>query len=438
MDSTVALIFSFLLLVVAYSIKAYISIDHSTEGRPPIVPSIIPWLGSAIAFNRNPIQFLQWCKYVSSTPENRVTLIFRTYRQKYGSVYMLRLAGQNIIIVSHPSGISSLHKDPKAFTSKPVHIHMLKVIAGITHNREHVFEVLHTRLYPQIVKTFSPTSMTNLANDIDERLRLELRAIGGNARAPTILKLNEFIGRPLYRAGCLCLFGPTFPMDTYDDFRLFDAKLPQLIAGLPFIARDGTQARQRLINKLEEYIKPMWAGEVVEGVSDAISTFMQEMRVTLTRREAASVLLSFVLGFHFNTWYMIFWLISHLLVDKDALERLVGELRLRGTTPSHGTPLMDSAVYETLRWATKTPTVRMAVNDTSIVVEGEPITVQKGDYVIADVRSVHYDPEVYPNPDKFEVVRFVNAGEKLNFMGLKPLSWGGGVHMVRVWNTVLF
>ena len=80
----------------------------------------------------------------------------------------------------------------------------------------------------------------------------------------------------------------------------------------------------------------------------------------------------------------------------------------------------------------------MAVNDTSIVVEGEPISVQKGDYVIADVRSVHYDPEVYPNPDKFEVDRFVNAGEKSNFMGLKPLSWGGGVHMVRVWNTVLF
>jgi len=303
---------------------------------------------------------------------------------------------------------------------------MLKVVAGLTHNREHVAEVLHTRLFPQIGKLLSPAAMVPITDDISQHLERELRTIG-ESKLPTVLRLDQFIGRPLYRATCLAFFGPAFPLDTFDDVHLLHSKLPQLTIGLPFVARDAIQARERILAKLEVYIKSIWASEITEGVANVISDFVQELPGVLTPREAAGAILSFAFGFHFNTSYNLFWLIFHLLVDKDAYRLLTTELvDTRGPEPS--TPLLDSTILETFRWATKMTTVRMANRNTSIVVDGEPISVGKGDYVIADVRSVHHDPDVYPSPEEFKIDRFLNIGASVK--GIKPMPWGGGVHMV--------
>ena len=232
----------------------------------------------------------------------------------------------------------------------------------------------------------------------------------------------------------LSLFGLTFPLDTVDDFQLLDAKLPQLVFGLPFVTRDAVRARERILNKLEVYLEPLMVGEEVEGISDLIYTFVQEMKVAMTQREIAGVLLSFLFGFHFNTWYMLFWMVSHLLVEPNAMDRLVKEIQtIESESPTTGSessaPLLDSAILETLRWATKNTTIRLSTRDADIVIDGARLSVKEGDCLLADVRSMHRDSEIYPNPDEFKIDRFLDTEEGLK--APKPMSWGGGVHMVR-------
>ncbi|KAF9522903.1 cytochrome P450 [Crepidotus variabilis] len=410
MGITLTSVAPFVLAAIAYLIVAFTTAVKAKRQKLPVVPFILPWMGNFFEFRHDPVQFMKSC------------------RRKYGPAYKVLLAGQNIIVLSHYKGIASLNKDSTdSFTGQKVHMRILNVITGIDKNLDHLFEVLNTRLYLPLAQSLSPTSMTAIADDIQHNLSTELRALMPlQLENSTILRLDVLISRPLYRAGCLTLFGPTFPLDTFNDFQLLDSKHPQLLMGFPFMASEAVRARKRLVKTFETFLAPLWAGEAVEGVSDLISTVVQEMQVTLTLREAACLLLLFTFGFHSNTWYMVFWLVSHLLVQEESFE-LIRKECLASQKTGAGTPLIDSAVQEILRWATTNTTIREATKDTYLMMDEEPIFVAKGDFVMADVQSLHYDPEVYPSPDAFKVDRFLDNGSKTET--LKPAAFGGGAHI---------
>ncbi|KAF9525845.1 cytochrome P450 [Crepidotus variabilis] len=402
---TYLIIFLALFAAIGHRIARSIRQQNS---RIPIVPSTLPWFGNFFEFRRDPVHFMQSC------------------RQKYGPVYKILLAGQKIIVLSHQKGITLLNKDSaRCFTSTPIHRRVLTTIGGVNANQEHLLDVMDTKLYPPLMKSLSPASMVPMADNIHQNLQRELREIGHITKAPLLLRLDELISRPLYRAGCLTLFGPTFPLDTFDDFHLFDSKFSQLILGLPFVAQDATLACQRLATSFAAYLVPLWSEESTEGVSEIIAASIQEMRGLVTLQEAARLLMLFVVGFHSNTSSMIFWLLSHIL-QQDLSGRLRQELHAAQTTEVN-TPLMSSAITEVLRWATTNTTVRVATKHTSIMVDGEPIPIRKGESVIADVQSLHYDPAIYSNPDEFMVDRFLESDSGVSIP--KPLAFGGGAHL---------
>lgn len=67
MDSHVASMAPLLLVAAAYFIVVYAVRENAKQRRLPIVPSIIPWLGNAFAFYRDPVKLLQSCKYVPTS-----------------------------------------------------------------------------------------------------------------------------------------------------------------------------------------------------------------------------------------------------------------------------------------------------------------------------------------------------------------------------------
>ena len=284
--------------------------------------------------------------------------------------------------------------------------------------------------------------MGDMTESLHKSLRGELRALDQNNGFPRVLQLSDLIGRPLYTAGCYALFGSTFPFDTFSDFQALDSNLPQLLTQLPFIGYRGAHARDRLLSKIAEFIEPWWESDGVEEIPEASTTVMQslmELKASqVSQREAAGALLLLLWGFHSNTWYMLFWLVTHLVVDEMAMTQLVQDMdaaRINQSSPKNevnsGSPLLESAILETLRWATTSTTVRFAEEDTQIAVNGSLVPINKGEYVMGDVRAVHHDFSTFEDPDQFRLGRYITKDGPSTPLP-KPMAWGGGKHMVRI------
>ena len=56
-------------------------------------------------------------------------------------------------------------------------------------------------------------------------------------------------------------------------------------------------------------------------------------------------------------------------------------------------PIVNSVIEETLQWAGRSSTIHLAEKD------GKFIPVQKGEYVIADARALHFNLQGYPDTE---------------------------------------
>lgn len=361
--------------------------------------------------------------------------------QLYGYIYKVFLAGRTIVIVTHPDGIASITRDTtKYLTHKDIFIHMLRGITGFSGDVNLIHDLLDSKIFPITKLTLSPSSMQDVTASFDRLLLRQLRSLKSvNDRTRTI-KLSDLIGRPLYIAGCYALFGSTFPLQTFCDFQKLDSDLPQLLTQLPFVGRRGAQARERLLSSIIGYIQPWWDSDIVEDLPEASATVMQslaELKASqVTIREAAGTLLLLLWGFHSNTWYMLFWLMTHLVADESAMSCLLTDIGISelGHVPKDSEhnihhPLLDSAILEILRWATTSTTVRYAEEDTQITVDGNNVPINKGEYVMGDVRAVHHDFSTFKDPDQFKIDRYLSEGGTAHSLP-KPMAWGGGKHMV--------
>lgn len=201
---------------------------------------------------------------------------------------------------------------------------MINGLSGTTHN-EHLLDVFELSLHRILVTNLSPSAFMTLRRDIVRMLLPELKAVASDGN-PVTLKLYDFIGRPLYNSGCHALFGPTFPSDTFDDFRLLDYKIAPLMSALPYTAQDGVQARKRICSRLIAYFEPWWDSDgrhKLKGISDVMLQSIQAMKASqISKEEATALNLLFAFGFHTNTWYMLFWLMVHLIHDDDLMEKV--------------------------------------------------------------------------------------------------------------------
>lgn len=363
--------------------------------------------------------------------------------QRYGHVYKILLAGRIIVVITHPDGITSITRDTtRNLTNKDIFTHMLQGISGFSANLDSIHELLDRKIFPITKMSLSPSSMKDITEGLDKSLRRELRALDQNNRLPRVLNLSDLIGRPLYTAGCHALFGSTFPFDTFADFQILDFNLPQLLTQLPFIGYRGVHARDRLLSKIAEFIEAWWESDGTEEIPEVSTTVMQsltELKASqVSKHEAAGALLLLLWGFHSNTWYMLFWLVTHLVNDDMAMTQLVQDLdtaRINQSLPNNevnnGSPLLESAILETLRWATTSTTVRFAEDDTEIAVNGSLVPINKGEYVMGDVRAVHHDFLTFEDPDQFRLGRYIVKGDPSTPLP-KPMAWGGGKHMASI------
>jgi len=151
----------------------------------------------------------------------------------------------------------------------------------------------------------------------------------------------------------------------------------------------------------------------------------------------------------------LFWLLAYIHLNSQQVD-FIEEVKnyTFSSSPSKlidtdfhkllSSSLLNSALKETLRIQGHNIAPRTLEEDTLIKITGRNYLLKKGTLAFAPSTLLNWNPDIYPEPQKWKVDRFIEKdargddylgtehGPKIDTKKLKfpLLIWGGGVHMV--------
>ncbi|XP_055835662.1 abscisic acid 8'-hydroxylase 3-like [Solanum dulcamara] len=207
------------------------------------------------------------------------------------------------------------------------------------------------------------------------------------------------------------------------------ASLPFKVPGTAFYR--GIQARDRMYAMLDSIIDQRRSGESLK--QDFLQSLVKKQgkdapvgddEDKLTDKQLKDNILTLLVAGHDTTTAALTWLLKFLQENPDVLEQLREEhreiqARKQGTleltwSEVNNMPYTAKVISETLRMATILPWFsRKAAQDFEI----EGCKIKKGWSLNLDVVSIHRDPKVFPNPEKFDPSRFDDPLKPFSFLG---------------------
>ncbi|KAI9098404.1 hypothetical protein K1719_025029 [Acacia pycnantha] len=208
------------------------------------------------------------------------------------------------------------------------------------------------------------------------------------------------------------------------------ASLPFKIPGTAF--HRGIQARDRMYAMLDSTISRRRSGE--ESQQDFLESLImkhskgaadkEDSENKLTDKQLKDNILTLLVAGHDTTTAALTWLMKFLEENPTVLEQLREEHmqiianRKDGTdltwSEVNNMPYTAKVISETLRRATILPWFsRKASQDFEL----DGYRVKKGWSLNLDVVSIHHDPEVFPDPHKFDPSRFDAILKPFSFLG---------------------
>ncbi|KAL3845425.1 hypothetical protein ACJIZ3_002828 [Penstemon smallii] len=207
------------------------------------------------------------------------------------------------------------------------------------------------------------------------------------------------------------------------------ASLPFKIPGTAFYR--GIKARDRMYAMLDATIAKRRNGEGFQ--QDFLESLLkkhskdglnEEDDNKLTDKQLKDNILTLLVAGHDTTTAALTWLVKFLGENPDALQRLREEhLKIQSDREGGSTltwsevnnmPYTTKVISETLRRATILPWYsRKAAQDFDI----DGYKIRKSWSVNLDVVSIHHDPEIFPNPNKFDPSRFNEHIRPFGFLG---------------------
>ncbi|KAL4182722.1 hypothetical protein AMTRI_Chr11g151640 [Amborella trichopoda] len=211
------------------------------------------------------------------------------------------------------------------------------------------------------------------------------------------------------------------------------ATLPLKIPGFAFYK--GIKARDRMYSMLDIIIHKRRSGEKIsddflQSLITNYSTRTEEDR--LTDSQLKDNILTLLIAGHDTTTAALTWVIKFLEENPIALQKVREEHqqiweRRRDGIPQlswsevNNMPYTNKVINETLRIATILPwNSRKAAQDFEI----DGYEIKKGWSINLDVVSVHHDPNLFMDPEKFDPSRFDKSLKPFSFLG-----FGGGPRM---------
>lgn len=334
------------------------------------------------------------------------------------------MAGKRFLVLTAPEAIARFLRDNRSFGH--VEHRGMGVITGVRDPARvaRLADVFEHELASLVISYFT------VNRELEQRFTARLFARMDEMCNVPKAELLDLVGNVLYQTLSGEVFGNLFPSQDYATFKAYDGALPAAFLHLPFSGRRYLPAYNQFAGVFYEFLQKAWREGPVDGTGylEGASEFMSDSVRTLKNEglceeEVVGLLMAFTWGAHSNLILSCYWVIVNILSDKQVKARICDEIRSHGVLASKDSSLLQSAFQETMRLVTTPSTVREALIDLQIA----DIPICKGDIVIADVRAMHFDPEVHYSPETFVVDRFVSEPPSPR----KPLFvWGGGTSLV--------
>ncbi|KAG9494675.1 7-alpha-hydroxycholest-4-en-3-one 12-alpha-hydroxylase-like [Eleutherodactylus coqui] len=415
--------------------------------EPPLEKGTIPWLGYGIEFRKNTYAFLE------------------KMQKKHGDIFTVQLAGYYITFITDPLSFGSIVKEFRAkLDFDDFAIHLVARVFGY-HSRTDDHKLLEKASKKHLkgdgLVVITKAMMKNLQN-------LMLHNIGDGQKKWQQDGLFHYSYNIVFRAGYLALFGnepaknqeslkkaKKFDQDHSDElfgeFRKYDKLFPRLAyAVLPPKDKMEAERLKRLFWTMLSVKRTLQKENISGWITDQ-SQYKAENGMPEYMQDRFMFLLLW--ASQGNTGPACFWLLLYLMKHPDAIEAVRGEvenvLKETGQQVKAGgplinltrdmllkTPIMDSAIEETLR-LTAAPMLTRSVKDDMILKmsNGKKYAIRQGDLIaLFPYTALHMDQDIYPEPKKFKYNRFLKKdgtkktdffknGKLLKFF---TMPWGAG------------
>lgn len=421
-------------------------------GEPPLDKGLIPWLGHVLEFRRDTFKFLERMK------------------QKHGDVFTVQLGGFYFTFLQDPLSFGAFVKESREkLDFNNFAVQLVRRVFGYT-----AVEGDHTILQVSSNKHLKGEGLEIMTQAMMSNLQsLMLHNIGSAADKRTWMEdgLFKYSYNIVFRGGYLSLYG-NVPYSSegseekakekdraesealFSEFRKYDQLFPNLAYGI-------LSPPERL--KAERLMAYFWDALSVQKMKtkDNISRWIWDVhqaKEEMGMNESMINKYMFVLlwASQGNTGPSSFWLLLFLMKHPEAMRAVKEEVdkvvEESGQKVQPGgplinltremlmkTPILDSAVEETLRLTAAPILTRAVLKDMTLkLADGREYLIRKGDRMsLFPYSAVHLDPEIHPDPHSFKYDRFLNpdgskktdfykAGKKVKYYNM---PWGAGVSM---------
>lgn len=406
--------------------------------EPPLDKGSIPWLGHAMTFRKNMLEFL---KHMQS---------------KHGDVFTVQLGGRYFTFVMDPLSFGPILKDGQR---KLDFVEYAKGLVLKVFGYQPI-EGDHRMIHSASTKHLMGHGLEDLNKAMLDSLSLVM--LGPEGRSPDASRWHEdglfhFCYGVMFKAGYLSLFGHTRDKrqdllqaeEIFVKFRRFDLLFPRFVYSLlgPREWREVGRLQQLFHELLSVKHNPEkdgmsnWIGHMLQYLSEqGVAPAMQDKFNFMMLWASQG-----------NTGPASFWALIYLLKHPEAMRavkeeatRVLGEARLEAKqsftiqlSALQHIPVLDSVMEETLRLGAAPTLYRLVQKDILLkMASRQECLLRQGDIVcLFPYLSVHMDPDIHPEPTTFKYDRFLNpngsrkvdfykAGQKIHHY---TMPWGSGV-----------
>ncbi|XP_030630211.1 cytochrome P450 7A1 [Chanos chanos] len=413
-----------------------LGIRRRQPGEPPVENGLIPYLGCALQFGANPLEFL------------------RSRQKRYGHIFTCKIAGQYVHFLCDPFSYHSVIRQGRHLDWKKFHFSAsVKAFGHESMDPSHGYTT--ENLHQTFLKTLQGDALPALIETMMENLQtvmLRSDTLKVSSTEWEVDGLFAFCYKVMFESGYLTLFGKELEdgqgddksharqqaqkalvLNALENFKEFDKIFPALVAGLPIhVFKSGHSARENLAKTmLHENLSKR------ANISDLISLRMllNDTLSSFNDLSKARTHVALLWASQANTLPATFWTLFYMIRSPEAMKAASEEVRRTFESSDQkpdpmdphlvltreqldNMPVLDSIIKEAMRLSSASLNVRVAKEDFLLHLDNkESYRIRKDDVIALYPQMLHFDPEIYEDPLTYKYDRYLdeNGQEKTSF-----------------------